>query len=122
MVIFPPYGGRVDYAASRLATASRSWLTEADVAEGGRWGHVGVDRLSDRVVARIVKKHVAAIGLNAGAYEAHSLRSRLATSAARSGRSERAIMNQTGHRSVEMVRRYIRQESLFHDNAAAGLL
>lgn len=37
------------------------------------------------------------------------------------GKSERAIMNQTGHRSVTMVRRYIRDGSLFLENAA-GLL
>ena len=35
---------------------------------------------------------------------------------------ERAIMGQTGHRSVTMVRRYIREASVFTDNAVAGLL
>jgi hypothetical protein len=45
----------------------------------------------------------------------------LATSAAIAGKSERAIMNQTGHRSVAMVRRYIRDGNLFRDNAAEGL-
>jgi hypothetical protein len=39
----------------------------------------------------------------------------------RNGTSERAIMRQTGHRSVQMVRRYIRQGELFIDNAAAKL-
>jgi hypothetical protein len=29
-------------------------------------------------------------------------------------------MNQTGHRSVQMVRRYIRDGSLFRDNSAGG--
>lgn len=46
----------------------------------------------------------------------------LATAAARAGNSERAIMNQTGHRSVQMVRKYMRSGSLFLENAAAGLL
>ena len=31
-------------------------------------------------------------------------------------------MKQTGHRSVAMVRRSIREAELFQDNAAAGLL
>ena len=31
-------------------------------------------------------------------------------------------MKQTGHRSVTMVRRYIRDADVFNDNAAAGLL
>jgi chorismate mutase len=48
-------------------------------------------------------------------------RAGLATSAAIAGKSERAIMNQTGHRSVAMVRRYIRDGNLFRDNAAEGL-
>jgi hypothetical protein len=43
----------------------------------------------------------------------------LATSAAAAGASERAIMNQTSHRSLTMVRRYIREGSLFRENAAA---
>jgi integrase len=46
----------------------------------------------------------------------------LATSAAKAGKTERAIMAQTGHRSAAMVRRYIRDADLFRENAAAGLL
>ena len=51
-------------------------------------------------------------------YAGHSLRAGLATSAAEAGASERSIMNQTGHRSVAMVRKYIR-DGLFGENAAA---
>ena len=54
-------------------------------------------------------------------FAGHSLRAGLATSAAIAGKSERAIMNQTGHRSVATVRRYIRDGNLFRDNAAQGL-
>ena len=36
------------------------------------------------------------------------------------GASERSIMNQTGHRSVQMVRRYIRDGSLFRENSAGN--
>jgi integrase len=49
----------------------------------------------------------------------HSLRSGLATSAAEGGASERSIMEQTRHRSLKQVRKYIRRGSLFQDNAAA---
>jgi integrase len=47
----------------------------------------------------------------------------LATSAAAGGASERVIMAQTGHRSADMVRRYIREGNLWRENAAslAGL-
>ena len=37
------------------------------------------------------------------------------------GASERSIMAQTGHRSVQMVRRYIREGSLFRENRAGKL-
>ena len=42
----------------------------------------------------------------------------VATQPAAGGASERAIMNQTGHSDVEMVRRYIRSGQLFDENAA----
>ena len=48
----------------------------------------------------------------------HSLRAGLATSAAAAGASERAIMHQTGHRSLPMLRRYIRDGEVFRENAA----
>jgi hypothetical protein len=38
---------------------------------------------------------------------------RLGSSAAAAGASERVNMSQTGHRSADMVRRYIREGSLF---------
>ncbi len=70
-------------------------------------------------VAEIVKKYAGAVGLKASDFAGHSLRSGLATSAAMAGASERSIMAQTGHRSVNMVRRYIRDGSLFRENAAS---
>ncbi len=50
-----------------------------------------------------------------------ALRSGLATAAAAGGAPEGAIMRQTVHRSVEMVRRCIRAGSLFQENAAVGM-
>ena len=76
-------------------------------------------RLSAYAVALIVKRYASAVGLEVGAYSGHSLRAGLATSAAIAGASERSIMNQTGHRSSATVRRYIRDGSLFRENAAA---
>ena len=62
-----------------------------------------------------------AAGLDAAAYAGHSLRSGFATTAAKNGASEAAIMRQTGHRSVAVVRGYIRSGGLFVDTAAAKL-
>jgi integrase len=75
--------------------------------------------MSGYAVALIVKRHAGAAGLEMVAYSGHSLRAGLATSAAIAGASERSIMAQTGHRSSAMVRRYIRDSSLFRENAAA---
>ena len=72
-------------------------------------------------MALIVKRSVRAAGLEASKYSGHSLRSGFATAAAIAGASERSIMNQTGHQSSKMVRRYIRDGNLFRDNAAAKL-
>jgi site-specific recombinase XerD len=105
--------------------ALEKWLAVSGIAGGAlfhsvdRYGHVQPGRLCDRAVALIVKRYAAACGKDAREFAGHSLRAGLATSAAIAGASERAIMNQTGHRSTAMVRRYIRDGSLFRDNAAA---
>jgi integrase len=103
----------------------QEWLEKSGITEGpvfrpiNRHGKMAATRLSGAAVGDIVKKYVEAVGLDASHFAGHSLRSGLATSAAAAGASERSIMNQTGHRSVGMVRRYIKDGSLFRENAAA---
>ena len=107
----------------------QAWLESARIVEGAvfrsldPFQRVQPRRLSDKAVARIVKRRAAAVGLDPSRYAGHSLRAGLATSAAAGGASERDIMQQTGHRSSDMVRRYIREANLFKSNAAslAGL-
>jgi integrase len=86
-----------------------------------RHGKLLASALSPADVARVVKKLAQRAGLDPAKYAGHSLRAGHATSAAIAGASERAIMNQTGHRSVQMVRRYIRDGSLFRENSAGKL-
>jgi integrase len=69
----------------------------------------------------LVKKYAKAAGLSAEAFSGHSLRAGFVTSAARAGEPERRIMRQTGHKSIEMVLRYVRQANAFADNAARAL-
>jgi integrase len=84
-------------------------------------GRVRLGRLSDRGVARVVQRWARRAGLHPARFAGHSLRAGLATSAAARGVPERAIMAQTGHRNLAMVRRYIRDGELFRDdNAARG--
>ena len=107
--------------------ALRAWLEASGIAEGplfrpvNRHGQVGERRLSDKAVALVVKRAAAAAGYDPARFSGHSLRAGLATAAAAAGKSERAIMEQTGHKSAAMVRRYIRDGSLFRDNAASGI-
>lgn len=77
-------------------------------------------RLSDRTVANIVQASCkrAAMG---GRYAGHSLRAGLVTTAARHNMPLHAIMAQTGHTSVQMVMRYIREQQKFAHNAAKGI-
>lgn len=80
--------------------------------------HLAGGHLSDRAVARIVKRTLAACGREAAEYAGHSLRAGFATAAAMGGAPERLIMAQTGHRSTAMLRRYIRDGTVLRDNAA----
>ena len=73
--------------------------------------------ISDKGVALIIKKYANYAGLDGHKYAGHSLRSGFATSAAESGAEERNIMVMTGHKSTEMVRRYIKEANLFKNNA-----
>jgi integrase len=86
-----------------------------------RHGRVLERRLYAEAVSIVVKRYVAQLGYDPALFGGHSLRAGLATSAAAAGKSERAIMNQTGHHSLSTVRRYIRDGNLFRENAADGL-
>lgn len=104
------------------------WVERAGIEVGPllrpveRGGHVGDDRLGAKAVWRIVRKHVAVVGLDPTDFGAHSLRSGLATSAARAGASDRSIMAITGHRSRVTLDKYIHAGGIFDDNAAAAAL
>jgi site-specific recombinase XerD len=74
-------------------------------------------RLTDQTVALLIKKYLNLAGIDSKNYSGHSLRSGFATSAAESGAEERTIMAMTGHKSTEMVRRYIKEANIFKNNA-----
>jgi site-specific recombinase XerD len=74
-------------------------------------------RLTDQTVALLIKEYLDLAGINSKNYSGHSLRSGFATAAAEAGAEERTIMAMTGHKSTEMVRRYIKDANLFKNNA-----
>ena len=91
--------------------ALKRWIEVADLKEGK------IFNISDKSVALIIKKYANYAGLDAHRYAGHSLRSGFATSTAEAGAEERNIMTMTGHKSTEMVRRYIKEANLFKNNA-----
>lgn len=105
--------------------ALKAWLKLLDCEDGpifrsiDKHGHIAGEALSPHVVALVVKRAAGAAGLEVDKYAGHSLRSGFATEAASSGASDRAIMKQTGHRSREMIDRYVRSGKLFDDNASS---
>jgi site-specific recombinase XerD len=119
-----PYGSNPETCPVRVV---QCWIEQAGITAGpmfrsiNRHGRIQPGRLSGVDVARVVKKLAQREGLDPAKYAGHSLRAGHATSAAIAGASERSIMNQTGHRSVQMVRRYIRDGSLFRENSAGKL-
>ena len=119
-----PYGS--DPSTCPVRTLEK-WLEAAAISNGpifrnvDRHGRIAAVALTPQVVRLVVKRACEAVGLPVMDFGAHSLRSGLATQAAMNGASERAIMAQTGHKSAVMVRRYIRDASLFRENAAAQL-
>lgn len=117
-----PYGST---PATCPVRALQAWLQILDTHGGplfqtiNRHQQIGRKRLTAQSVALVVKRAATSAGLEAAQLAGHSLRAGLATAAAAAGVSERAIMAQTGHRSLMTLRKYIREGSLFLENAAA---
>ena len=123
-IIGIPYGARL---ATCPVRAYQEWQAASGISTGAifrgidKGGHLASDRLTDRSVAKIIQHLAHAAGLDTKSFSGHSLRAGHATTAARAGASERTIMRTTGHRSEKMVRRYIREGTLFQDSSAASL-
>ena len=101
----------------------QNWLKISEINSGplfrrfSKGSKLTEKRLTDQTVALIIKKYLELAGIDSKNYSGHSLRSGFATSAAESGAEERTIMAMTGHKSTEMVRRYIKEANLFKNNA-----
>jgi site-specific recombinase XerD len=91
--------------------AIKNWIDNSEIKSGKLFD------ISDKSVALIIKKYASLAGLDPNKYGGHSLRSGFATSTAESGAEERNIMAMTGHKTTQMVRRYIQEANLFKNNA-----
>jgi len=74
-------------------------------------------RLTDQSVVLLIKEYLNLAGIENKNFAGHSLRSGFATVAAESGADERSIMSMTGHKTTQMVRRYIKEANIFKHNA-----
>ena len=101
----------------------KKWIEVSKITSGPvfrrftKGSRLSNNRLTDQTVALLIKEYLKLAGIDSKNYSGHSLRSGFATSAAESGAEERNIMAMTGHKSTEMVRRYIKEVNLFKNNA-----
>ena len=101
----------------------KKWIQISNITSGALFRRfskglkLSENRLTDQTVALLIKEYLKLTGIDSKNYSGHSLRSGFATSAAESGAEERSIMAMTGHKSTEMVRRYIKEANLFKNNA-----
>ena len=91
-------------------TFLKKWIEIANIQKGLLFD------ISDKMVAILIKRYLSEAGFDSKKYSGHSLRSGFATVAADSGADEKSIMNMTGHKTTQMVRRYIKEANLFKNN------
>ncbi len=119
-----PFGDQEETCPVR---AMQDWLSASGITSGAifvsftRHGALTNRRLEAREVARVIKQTATHSGLDADKLAGHSLRSGLVTAAAMAGKPQQTIMEQTGHASTTMLRRYIKRAKLFDNNAADGI-
>ena len=101
----------------------KHWIEISKIKSGplfrrfSKGSNLSEKRLTDQSVALLIKEYLDLAGIDSKNYSGHSLRSGFATTTAESGADERSIMAMTGHKSTEMVRRYIKEVNLFKNNA-----
>lgn len=108
--------------------ATSDWMTAASIGSGPlfrrmhRGDSVGRARLTAQSVALVIKELALRVGLDPGNYAGHSLRSGFLTSAARARASIFKMADQSRHRSLDVLREYVRDAEKFIDHAGEGLL
>lgn len=124
IVVALPYGSTATTCPVR---SYRAWIAASGIVAGpafrsvDRHSHIGQGRMNTGSVARLIKRAAEAAGLDPASYAGHSLRAGFATQAFLNGAAEVSIMRQTRHKSLNTLRKYIRDRSLFRDNPAAKL-
>ena len=104
-------------------TSLKNWINLSKIKTGpifrrfAKGSILTKNRLTDQSVVLIIKNCLKLAGIENKNFSGHSLRSGFATVAAEYGADERSIMAMTGHKTTQMVRRYIRESNIFKNNA-----
>ena len=104
-------------------TSLKNWISLSQIKTGpifrrfAKGSILTRHRLTDQSVVLIIKDCLKLAGIENQNFSGHSLRSGFATVAAEAGADERSIMAMTGHKTTQMVRRYIREANIFKNNA-----
>lgn len=119
----PHYPG----AALCPVNALDTWMTAADITRGpvfrrvDRHGNTSARAIAPGSIPPLLKQMAAAAGIPSDRIAGHSLRAGHATTASINGASDRAIMNQTGHKSADTLNHYIRPGTVFTKNSTHHL-
>lgn len=124
-VIAIPYGTWLQTCPVRNY---RAWIEASGLTEGPVFRTITPDgmglrpwSISDRQLANIVARCAERAGVE-GRFAGHSLRAGLVTSAVRAGKQIKSIQAQTGHKTLEVLYRYVREQEMFKDSPSAGLI
>lgn len=107
--------------------AVKKWIEVSGIAGGAMFrvikkNFATKERMSDKAVARLVKRTADYLGLDPKLFSGHSLRSGFVTETAKADVPLWKIMRQTRHKSLTMLQRYIREGDVFKDNPLNGIL
>ena len=119
-----PYSNNIKYCPVKKL---QQWVEVSNIRSGPIYRKINKSnliqekRLSDKVVAMIVKDYLKKAGLDPKNYAGHSLRRGFATSAALAGANLEEIKRTTRHKSDKIVQEYLDDAKLVKKNAARKL-
>lgn len=117
------YGGKLD-----VCGILKDYLQAAGIVDGALFRPITKSdqtrnqAITDKSIAKIVKRYAEAAGLNPDDFSGHSLRAGFVTSAAAVGANLFKIMDVSRHKSVQTVRIYVRNAEMFKDHAGSSFL
>lgn len=104
------------------------WLTHAEISTGpifrrvDRGGNISQHRIGDDAWVRRLKKYCRVAGLDPATFSGHSCRSGFLTSASEAGADALKMSEVSRHKSLDVLKRYVRRSNLFKGHAGSAFL